>query len=239
MKKAKLWIFLVGALVASLTFSACNDDDDSLGDIWMSVVTVNPLDNNTYSLVLDSEKKMWPAATDIPWYKPERKRAIAYYTILGENFEGYDYAILVRRLDNILTKNIVNPSASEDYGNDPLNIVGMWVGDGYLNVEFRFYYDGGKPHYINLVSTNNANEFDFRHNAYGNTEGYLLSSIVAFDLSTINTQGENWTLKIRANTFDGEKIYEVTYNSKKAQIEQVKLSSYTLDSQHLDLTKVY
>lgn len=78
--------FLLMSLCAALIMSgavSCSKDDSgySLGRVWRSVVTVDPIGKGgTYSLTLDDGTRLWPAGTEIPFYRPTtRHRALAYY----------------------------------------------------------------------------------------------------------------------------------------------------------------
>jgi len=222
MKKLKLLTVSVCVAITGLLLNACdNGEGYSLDDAWYSIATVNPLDDNTYSLTLDDGATLWPAATDAPWYKPaKRQRAAVVYTVLSDEFYGYSHAVKVLDIKNILTK----PAAKDlgegndtEYGNDPIKIMDMWVGDGYLNVVFGFNSgNAGIVHYINLVKMDNVNTpyyYELRHNAYGDGDSYAQKGIVAFDLSDLDTQGNEVTLTIKVNTFEGEKTETIVFNA--------------------------
>lgn len=221
MKRLK---FIVGSLIAALvSFStiSCNDDDGySLGDIYYSLATVNPIDDGEYyDFTLDNGVKLWIAATHIHNYAPKsNQRALIYYTILSDEVGEYDHSILLRGIRNILTKNIAeNLGADNDatYGTNKVKIYDMWIGDGYLNVEFGFNFGGNAVHYINLVETDDENVFEFRHNAYNDTEVVGRRGLVAFRLSPFDNTEDEITLTIKVNTFDGDKDFTVKYNPKQ------------------------
>ena len=225
MKSIKLGLWLA---VATLVFNSCNDDDGySLDKAWYSIATVHPLETKSYGsvsapywLTLDSGTSLWPVATNIPWYNPKEKtRAFVVYTLLSDEFPGYDHAVKVLDLKSILTKPVAENLAEANdsiYGTDPVNISDIWIGDGYLNVVFEFNYGGNAVHYINLleqIEEDNPYLFEFRHNAYDDEARYRRKGIVSFDLSSIETNGEEVELTILVNTFDGAKDYTVKYNS--------------------------
>lgn len=211
--KSGIWI-----AVAILVLNSCLKDDKgySLDDAWYSVATVHPLASKSYWLSLDSGTSLWPVATNIPWYEPKEKtRAIVVYTLLSDEFQGYDHAVKILDLKSVLTKPIADNLVEENdsiYGTDPVGISEMWIGDGYLNIVFEFNYGGNEVHFINLVESDNR-VFEFRHNAYNDGLGYRRKGIVAFDLSSVDTNGEEVELSIWVNTFDGAKNYPIKYNS--------------------------
>jgi len=217
--------------LAACLLNACDESEGySLGDAWYSVATVNPLSEDIYSLTLDDGTTLWPAATDVPWYKPiHRQRALAVYTLLSDEFQGYDHAVKVLDIQNILTKTIAKDLGEEndaEYGNDPVEILNMWIGDGYLNVEFSFGNGGtGIVHYINLLRTDSVDSpyaFEFRHNAYGDATAYAQKGIVAFDLAEILSGiAEEVELTVKINTFNGELVKKILFKplEKPAAVE--------------------
>jgi hypothetical protein len=221
MKAIKLIFACTGVLVASYVFNSCTKDDGySLGDVWYSIATVVPAnDSPTYYLRLDYGTTLWPVATDIPWYVPKEKhRVLAYYTVLSDSYYDYDHAVKVLDIQDVLTKPIAEDQGEDNdsyFGNDPVKILSMWVGDGYLNVKFGFNYGGSVKHFINLVKRESENTpwyFEFRHNAYQDNAYVQRNGIVSFDLSSLKTDGTEIQLTIRVKTFEGEKDYTITYN---------------------------
>jgi hypothetical protein len=225
---------LLIAMIALTLYSCIDNDGYSLDNALYSIATVNPLDISSYSLTLDDGTTLWPIATDT-WYKPDKKtRALVVYTLLSDEFQGYDHAVKILDIKNILTKATTKDLGEDndtEYGNDPIQIINMWVGDGYLNVEFGFNIgNSGIVHYINLVKINNVNTpyyFELRHNAYGDSNSYAQKGIVAFDLSDLDTQGNEVTLTIKVNTFEGEKTETIVFNAPpSATVANIPAGSY-------------
>ena len=202
---------------------SCNKDDNgySLGRVWRSVATVDPLGKGgTYSLTLDDGTRLWPAGSDIPYYQPTtRHRALAYYTILSDTFHGYDHAILVRGIRDILTKPFVESAltgrnkSSDEFGADPISVIDIWYGDGYINVHFGANHGGTKRHLVNLVQVSQSGQpyvFEFRHNAFGDPGRYGRRSFVAFDMEKLKfAAGSDSTVTVRVKTFEGDKSYKI------------------------------
>ena len=241
MKLIKSLMFGFGLVISAFVLNSCLDDDDgySLNKAWYSVATVHPMeDSRNYWLSLDSGTTLWPAATNIPWYHPkEKQRAFVIYTILSNELHGYDHAVKVLDLKSILTKPIaenLGEKNDDTYGTDPVNISEMWIGGGYLNIEFEFNYGGNSVHYINLIKDEiNATTpyfFEFRHNAYNDEPRYRRKGIVSFDLASIDTNGEEVELTIQAKTFDGDKLYTIKYDSTDASGEDNRGRNYLMDN---------
>jgi hypothetical protein len=226
MKTLNLFFVFAGMmLLFSLTFGSCDMDDEaySLDDMWLSVATARPLDENSFYFTLDDSTSLWPVAPLHIYYKPDRPQRVQInYTVLSDNFNGYDHAIKLNRIDTILTKQIAENKGEENdaiYGNDPVKIVAMWVGDGFLNVHFKAYFSGRFKHFINLIRNETGDDeaafynVELRHNAFNDESSHLTNGFVAFDLSEINTQAKDVTLRIKVKTFDGVKEFEKKYNS--------------------------
>ena len=223
MKRMKCMILSLWIALVIFLFNSCiNDEGYSLDDVWYSIATIRTEEEGAtpYWLTLDSGTSLWPAATNFPWYKPkDKQRAIIMYTILSDEYSGYDHAIKILDIKNILTKPIAENLGEENdsiYGTDAVEIAEMWIGDGFLNVVFEFNYGGNEVHFINLIENDNENTpyfYEFRHHAYNDRERYRRKGIVAFDFSTVDTQGEEVELTIQVNTFDGTKDYIIKYHS--------------------------
>lgn len=204
-----------------------------MDNAWYSIATVNPLNDDAYSLTLDNGTTLWPVATDVPWYSPKHKqRAIVVYTLLSDKFQGYDHAVKILDIRNVLTKAVardLGEKNDEEYGNDPVRILNMWIGDGYLNVEFSFKNGGmGVVHYINLLKTDHADTpyyFEFRHHAYGDNTLYAQKGIVAFDLSDIQGE-EEIELTVKINTFEGELTKKIAFKPSTAANVEVGTEKY-------------
>ena len=222
MKTIKKIMFGLGLVISTFVFNSCLDDDGySLDKAWYSIATVYPLgDSNSYWLSLDDGTTLWPVATNIPWYHPkEKQRAFVVYTLLSDKFQEYDHAIKILDLNSILTKPIAENLGEKNdntYGTDPVSISDVWIGDGYLNIVFEFYYGGNSVHFINLMESESVDtpyDFEFRHNAYNDEQRYRRKGIVSFDLSSVDTKGGEVELKIQVKTFEGNKQYTVKYDS--------------------------
>lgn len=241
MKKLKLLLVVVGLTTMSLTFNSCLDDDEaySLGDMWLSIATARPISDSSFYLTLDDSTTLWPGAPLYINYQPVKPQRVQInYTKLGDNFEGYDHVIKLNSIDTILTKSISeNLDTQNDsiYGTDPVEITAMWVGDGFLNIEFKTYFSGSIKHFVNLIPATIDNKdpykLEFRHNAIGDQSSYLRYGFVAFDLSSLpSTEGKDVQLIIKTKTFEGIKEFEKKYNSGKQTEQQAKLSSENFEN---------
>ena len=217
MKSLKILITTLSIAAASLAITSCNNDGYSLGDFALDFATINPGVGNAYSLTLDDGTTLWPAAHN-GFYKPkENQRAFINYTPLQDNFEGYDMAVKINEVIDILTKNptVLNTATVDSLGNDPIRINQYWIGDGYLNIDFSVGFTPAEnKHFINLAKNElngKENYYNLLHNAYGDNGTYLGHGYVSFNLDGLKKEGETnieFTLAINL----GEKIEEYTIN---------------------------
>lgn len=224
MKFWKYTLLMLTAMLSLFGFSACQDDDDySLDKFAIEIMTVVP-DGDTYYLRRDNGEKLWPFATNCPGYNSSKTRAQVNYTMLSDSIPGFSHGIKINWIENILTKNISPYRGAENdsiYGTDPVKIIAMNIGDGYLNIRFAANFGNtGVKHLISLIQDQEVNTpyaLELRHQAYGDNALYAAEGLVAFDLSSLlNTGGQTVELTIKVNTFEGEKSYKLAYNSDPA-----------------------
>ncbi|MDR1257866.1 MAG: NigD-like protein [Tannerellaceae bacterium] len=223
MKTLKFYFMLVGLALTTLTFNSCLNDDQnySLDKMWMSIATARPVDGNAFYLTLDDSSTLWPAAPLYIYYQPDKPQRVQInYTVLGDNFQGYDYAVKLNRIDTILTKQPAeNLGEGNDaaYGNDPVEIADIWIGDGFLNILFKANFSGNIKHLVNLIpdvtASDTPHRMEFRHNAFGDNSSYRHYGIVAFDLSQTPSYDKDKTLTVRVKTFEGMKEYNLGLNT--------------------------
>lgn len=230
MKTLRFFYMTVGVLCATFIFQSCLDDDDD--DYWRyrypdALVTVKPIDGNSFYLQLDDSTTLYPTNISSSPYGEKEVRAFINYTEVDKSSEGYDKAIHVNWMDSILTKQIA-PDLGEDndsvYGTDPVEIVKDWVTiaeDGYLTLRFRTIWgDRNIAHYVNLLpgtDPENPYEIEFRHNAYGDIHGREGDTFVAFNLDSLpDTEGKTVKLKLKWKSFSGDKSTEFDYCTRKS-----------------------
>ena len=213
--------FILTALCLSMGVQSCLDDDDnnlSLSHYYANaLVTVKQSADNTPYLQLDDSTTLRPVNMTTSPFGEKEVRALA-------NIELADAA----------PHNLGEEENNRTYGNDPVEILNDWVTiaeDGYLTLRFATRWGNGQPHFVNLISTQNPDnsyEVEFRHNAFGDTEGKMGDALVAFKLDELtdteltDTQGETVKLKLKWNSFSGEKSAEFDYCTRKATNPQAQ-----------------
>lgn len=237
----KLNLYLLTMMMVVIPFlQSCDDDGYSLGGFVVRMATVRVVSGDTYYLEIDNGQKLWPAATQIYWYKPvDGQRVWADFTLLSDQIPETDYshAIRVNYLFNILTKPVDELTAEneEAIGNDPAYITDMWVGSNYLNMEIVLNIPYDQPHRVSLVeNTLDGNpvideegyvclEYRFKREKDISNSGRI--SYVSFNLGEYGplrlTDDAIKGLKVKINSIkNGEKVivFDYTKNDKNKTV---------------------
>lgn len=217
------------AIIGAVTLQSCLDDDDNdyrYVEYPNALVTVKTNVDKTFYLQLDEKTTLLPVNVSTSPFGGKEVRALVSYDKVDQASGIYNQAIHINWIDSILTKAIAPDLGEENdavYGTDPVEIVRDWVTiaeDGYLTLRFRTIWGGfQKPHFINLLPGNNPEnpyELEFRHNAYGDVDGYNDDALVAFNLKSLpDTDGKTVKLKLKWQSFSGEKSVEFDYCTQK------------------------
>ena len=203
----KKWMVLAVAAVCSMGFQSCLDDDDNDAyylTIPNALVTVKPTSENAFFLQLDDTTTLLPVNMTSSPFGSKEVRALTNFSEVNEPSEGYSKAVHINWIDSILTKNIAPDLGAKNdsiYGKDPVEIVGDWVTiaeDGYLTLRFR-----------------TATSF-----------GEMGDGLVAFKLDSLpDTEGKTVKLKLKWNSYSGEKSAEFNYCSRKSTPASASIAS--------------
>ena len=226
----------VAVLASVMIFQSCLDDDDN--DYYRyalpnALVTVKPVADNSFFMQLDDSTTLLPVNMKNSPYGEKEVRALVNFDPVNESSGEYDKAVHINWIDSILTKPIagdLGDKNDEVYGTDPVDMINDWVTiaeDGYLTLRFRTMWGNrSQAHFVNLLMSKDAEnpyEVEFRHNAFGDTEGKMGDALVAFKLDELtDTQGETVKLKLKWNSFSGEKSAEFDYCTRKATNPQAQ-----------------
>lgn len=221
----------IGIIIVSLlALISCNTKDEfSLGKFRIEIATVITEGSGSYSLLLDNGKSLWPAASDVRYMPKNSQRVFVNYTLLSNEYNGYDHLVKINDIWNILTKNIIDLTTenADSIGNDPIGVNGMWIGNHFLNIDFMFNFGGIKPHAINLVhntTTTNTDEeiieLEFRHNSYESTSKRLIEGLVSFNLKPLQREdADSVIISVKVKEWDKEKTHKVVYKYNNLDIK--------------------
>lgn len=214
--RASSRFFLVFITALLFTFTSCDDDDGySLGNFVVRIATIK-IDDGVSYILTDSDEMLLPIAGYFPSTQlVDGERVAINYTLLYDNFQGFDHAIKVNYFYKLLTKpvEILETEADEEkFGDDVVWIYNAWVGGDYLNVEFAYPYPVSGPHRVSLVQNKRVDYEDdgylyleYRYNAMGDlddpkTEVYMFFSYVSFNLKSIEIPEDCKGFKVRINS---------------------------------------
>ncbi len=137
--------WVIAMLCMALTFptlQSCDDDEGySIGDFtpWLWATVRN--NGGAYYLDCDVWGTLWPVNTDMGWYTPvEGQRVLTTFNPLWDDYAGYDHAVKILGIENILTKQVetLTPETEEEFGNDSVTIykVDITISNGDMNICF-------------------------------------------------------------------------------------------------------
>lgn len=218
MKKIFLLLVFLPLLIS------CDKEENEPLYLYSAFGTVlNPDSSALFSIVQDDSSVIKIDETNLTDYYPTTgKRILADVELLSEvDNMDYQYTVKLYNAYDVLTKGIfqISEATEDSIGNDPVTIRSIWVGGGYLNVEF--VYPGlNTMHYINLISdtsnvfTDGKVHLEFRHNANDDYPEYTKWGLVSFDLSELKSDTvSSVELAVDINEFYyGTRTYYFTYN---------------------------
>ena len=215
MKKKSIFLTGLIMLLSSVILQSCKDDDDDVYYYNSYAYAIGDMvvkEGESPYLQLDSKKTMLPSNTSIPsFFLEDGRRVIINFSLLQENYMGYDYYVAINDIDTVLVKNIID----------------MWTSDEYLTIQFEMQGAGEKKHMVNVVrdfslsdnpDKDNYMQLEFRHNMEDDPKiDRRLWGVASFRLKDLAPQESNLSgLKIKVNTFGGEKTYNLKYDKEKS-----------------------
>lgn len=217
MKKLKHLLPITLLLASATMMQSCSDNDDSHNiPLPNALVTVCPDEDGGFTMRLDDKTTLIPSNMSKSPFGNKEVRALVNYTTDNSFIGGI--GVHVNRIDSIRTKLPVidlGEGNDEAYGNDPIEIVKDWVTvaeDGYLTMRVRTIWgSNARPHFIHLLTGSNPDdpfELELRHDAKGDTKGYFADALIAFNLNNLSESKEPVKIKLRWNSFNGEKTAE-------------------------------
>lgn len=237
----KFSILTFALITTSFAFQSCDLDDDDccvVGSRPTALVTVRPVDDKSFVLQLDNKTTLYPSNMTASPFGSKEVRALVNYN--EELTSDSRQNVHINWIDSIRTKMPALSFGDENdtkYGKDPIEIIKDWVTvaeDGYITLRIRTLWGNSqKVHFINLVSGVNASnpyEFELRHNAQGDTNGYMGDALIAFNLNQLLPAGtDNVKIKLNWNSFSGKKSTEFDLQSHQttgqSNLEKIKFRS--------------
>lgn len=233
------WVLLATVAILFPLLNACLDNEtdvtmsDNIPASYFGIGTLRIIQGNDYYFDMDEGSKLYPGDTTAlnNYALIEGQRAFIYFNQLPTEKEGYKYNAQIRKIENILTKEIyLMPSDKTDsIGNDPINIVEpIWVAGGYLTINYQTRNSGlsNQKHQISLVVTEteavhpalaDCVTLELRHNAYDDHTSTILPGIASFHTGNITSllagkKGVNIRFK---SLYEGEQSIHVDCSEMK------------------------
>lgn len=239
------WLFMVVCLAVMPALQSCDDNDGySIGDFTPPLWATVRVTGNAFYLDCDVWGTLWPVNTDLGWYEPvDGKRVITIFNPLSDGFDGYDHAVKLLRLYDVLTKEVetLTPETEEEFGNDPVAIFkgDIGISGGYLNIVFQQNLPSEKKHRISLVRSQDDAEvygedgyihLELRYNNYDDLTGLRSPGAVSYNLNSLNITSETQGIKLKINSEVNDEV-ELVFDFKNSE-------GNTKNIQELDLSKM-
>ncbi len=224
----KRTIYSIVALGLSLSILSCKKEEPKDPSLYAptAIVTLkkNPSDGRFY-MQLDDKTTLLPENVKEAPYGGKEVRAFVNYKLVAGDASEYTNLVHLNWADSVRTKSMApsfaEPGANErKYGNDPVNISkNFWptvVEDGYLTVVIETVFGSPYRHEVNLVKGTKPDEVILYHNSFGDTNGQLRQSVVAFRLDDLGFEGaEEKELTLKWRSFYGDREMKFKYLPRK------------------------
>ena len=221
------WLFMAVCLAVMPVLQSCDDDEGySIGDFTPPLWATVRVTGNAFYLDCDVWGTLWPVNTDLWWYEPvDGKRVITMFNPLSDEFDGYDHAVKILSLQDVLTKEVetLTPETEEEFGNDPVLIFegDISISGGYMNIIFMQNLPSGTKHRISLVRPQDD---------YDDLTGLCKPGAVSYNLNSLNVTSETKGIKLKINSEKNGEV-ELTF-------DLVVTGDNTKNIRDLDLSKM-
>ena len=203
---------------------------------------------NAFYLNCDVWGTLWPVNTDIGWYDAvDGQRVITVFNPLWDNYAGYDHAVKLLRLQNVLTKEVetLTPETEEEFGNDPVRIYkgDITISGGYMNIFFMQNLPSStdNKHRISLVRPQEDDalygedgyvHLELRYNDYDDLTGRRSPGAVSYNLNSLDIPSETKGIKLKLNSEENGEV-EVTFDLKTAGSNEKLTTNVDLSNMQL------
>ena len=236
-------LFMAICLAVIPALQSCDDVEGySLGDMTPPLWATVRVTGSAFYLDCDVWGTLWPVNTNMGWYNPaDGQRVITTFNPLWDNYEGFDHAVKILTLEQVLTKEVetLTPENDGDFGNDPVYGASMGISGGYMNLYFTQNLPAKTRHRISLVRPADDKELygedgyihlELRYNTYDDVTGIPQPAVVSYNLNSLDITSETKGIKLKLNSGeDGET--EVVFERESPDDNTEKM-------RNLDLSKV-
>lgn len=243
------WLFMAICLAVMPALQSCDDNDGySLGNFTPPLWATVRVTGNAFYLNCDVWGTLWPVNTDIGWYDAvDGQRVITVFNPLWDNYAGYDHAVKLLRLQNVLTKEVemLIPETEEEFGNDPVLIYkgDITISGGYMNIFFMQNLPSStdNKHRISLVRPQEDDalygedgyvHLELRYNDYDDLTGRRSPGAVSYNLNSLDIPSDTKGIKLKLNSEENGEV-EVTFDLKTAGSNEKLTTNVDLSNMQL------
>ena len=164
---------------------------------------------------------------------------------LSDGFDGYDHAVKLLRLHDVLTKEVetLTPETEEEFGNDPVLIFkgDIGISGGYMNIMFMQNLPSKNKHRISLVRPQDDADLygedgyihlELRYNDYDDVTGLRDYGAVSYNLNSLNVTSETKGIKLKLNSEVNDEV-ELTFDFKSTDDNAKDMSDVDLSKMQL------
>lgn len=240
------WLFMAICLAVMPALQSCDDNDGySLGDFTPPMWATVRVTGNAFYLDSDVWGTLWPVNIDLGWYDAvDGQRVLTMFNPLWDNYEGYDHAVKLLRLQNVLTKDVetLTPENEEELGNDPVIYQGdITISGGYMNIFFVQNLPAKTKHRISLVRPQDNEDLyagdgyihlELRYNDYDDLTGRQAYGAVSYNLNSLDITSGTKGIKLKLNSEKNGEV-EVTFDLKHSESNLKNVTDFDLSNMQL------
>lgn len=221
----------VFTLILMFVVTGCIDDNDDQPPRYLELGKTADGQYDVPVVITDSENVLRIEEYSGDFDFEHSERVLLKYEITGEedgrdeqtSDSDFDYSVKVLSIQEVVTKQVVelNEENRDTIGSDPLFVNDIWLGGGYLNIDFSFYGDG-KVHYINVVKDPDEQpeeeteiHLEIRHDARGDDFRQRYRGLMSFYLDSLEIDGAN-NLKL---IFENQDFYSTPFPGFEIEYE--------------------
>lgn len=206
----KRLLFIATAFVA-FSLTSCLSDDDPV-QYYLELGTLSGETAKNFVINTDFGNVLKPQGA-VPGLSEfvDGKRVQVQYSVISKVASTNEYTVEVAFLQDLFQKNLlfVDDISRDTLKNDPVRIMGAWMGKDFLNIEFRFQGSGNKnfPHYIDLAMDSTKQQdkenhvaLDLKHNANEDATYQTYRVLMSVSLKELRVAGQDSVqIWLRAN----------------------------------------
>lgn len=203
---------ITAALIcATLAFAACKDEKEVVKAIFTGYATAYSDAESYLSSITDDFGHRYSIADRISTSIPN-----GLFRVVVSAEMNRDSSLNIIQIVKPITFMATEESKMADSlkVRDPINIVGAYIGGGYLNITLQIKTQQEKaPHMLDYshIKKHGKHTINIYHNAYQAKPIYSRNSYLSIPLGSYGLN-KNDTVSISYMSFDGDRVLKVVYN---------------------------